>query len=652
MKFIKCISIIFISIININYIFADGNNFKCTFDSIKKKDWRSAYNYAKKQNDPVLEKIVLSQKMLSPNYKNGSFDEITRFLYKNPYWIQSYLLKAKAESFINKDTKKRKIYQWFSKNEPITAKGYKYYAYSASKYEYNEKKKEKIIKDGWVYGNFDSAEQQQYLKRFSKYLNHANHVKKIDVLLWRGSITKAKQSMHLVNKKYQKSFEAQIALIGKKNNAKKLFKKIPEKYYTSGLIYRYLDLIKSKPPHVNNIIPLLVHAKKFDYNSAKFSKLQNYIAREYLEEKKYYSAYQVVSRSFTNNPASRSDAEFLAGWVALSFRHKPKLAQRHFTKFNNIVKTPISKSRGIYWLARSFDEEQQKDKANNLYNIAVTRYPYTFYGQMAALERNRNIKTFPVKKSFDSTKVSAKAKELAKAVKIVSKYGNNSLSEIYIKEAISQVKNENEVKYIAKQLGSNKNTYHNAWFAKFALHKHVLLTDYAYPMPYKLSNLPIEDPLVYSIIRQESVFNKYAVSSAKAKGLMQLMNGTACETAKKIGVSCSIPRLTRDVSYNIKLGSNHLKHVLDRYDNSYVLTIAAYNAGAHNADKWIKRYGDPRNMKNIKQVINWMEMIPFYETRNYVQRVLENLQIYRMMLKTNSKFNKKNNLLLHGGRKI
>lgn len=651
MRILSYLSIILIGFFTSFNCNAKMDNTSELFGLLKQREWDSSYKLATKIGDPVLKKIVLSQQYMDQRHKENTFEKITEFLKANPYWPQNYILILRAEGLLNETTNKNRVVEWFDKNKPVTGKGHKYYALAAASLVKDPKKLSSIIKSGWHFGYFTKSEQQSYFKSFKGYLTDTDHVKKIDNHLWEEEITAAKNSLEYVNAGYKKSFNAQIALIQKHKNARALFKRVPKQYYTSGLIYRYLCSRKTDLPSGAEVAELS-RAVSIDKSRAdNFWKIQSYLAREFIEKKKYRDAYRVSSSHFATNASSMSEAEFLAGWLALNFLKKPDLALRHFRNFNRIVKTPISKSRGIYWLARVHEYKKALEKSQKLYYLAAIKYPYTFYGQMSAVELNQRKIALPdsinMAKYNQNVNSHIKNNEIVRAAQIVSKYGSNALSQIYIKEAIKQAKNTHDIYGVVGAIAKSNNVHHTTWAAKSALQRHVLMKSHAFPAPYKLSGLPVEIPLTYSIIRQESVFDQHAISNAQARGLMQLIKSTACDTAKLVGAKCRISKLTTDPNYNIKLGSNYINQMLDVYDGSYILAIASYNGGPHNVDKWLTIYGDPRKFKNHREVLNWLEHIPFYETRNYVQRVLENLQIYRLILKKDEQFKLLDDLLLN-----
>ncbi|MFK7973725.1 MAG: transglycosylase SLT domain-containing protein [Rickettsiaceae bacterium] len=607
------------------------------FDLIKKQKWSLAYNLAKKsQNEPLI-KIVLSQKFLDSSCKTNSFKKITTFLLHNPNWPQRDLIQIYAENALTKTTKQDDIIKWFTKNKPLTGKGYKYYALAASDKIKDPSKLPLIIKSGWHYGNFSLNEQKQYYNKFKKYLNQNDHIQRIDNLLLEERITMAKNSYYLISPGYQKSFDTQIELIKQGPKYANTLKHVPAKYYTPGLIYRYLQANKSKNLKSAEIVKLMTAIKADENYADQIWSMQNCIAREFIEKKKYQDAYSVISCYFTKNIAYQSDAEFLLGWLDLSFLQKPEVAIKHFRQFNRIVKTPISKSRGVYWLARAYEALGNKETATRLYHQATTDYPFTFYGQVSAIELGKQkIHLFDDIKQGKTTTTNNhthRLNQLFLATKVILQHGSTNLSQIYLRTAIESLTSKADIIDFAKILDENATIHHMSWLAKHAAQQHVSMIQYAYPTPlYKLASSPIEKSLMYSIIKQESVFDQHAISNAEAKGFMQIIDETACSVAQDIGYKCIINKLTEDPSYNITLGSNYLNQLIDLFDQSYILAIASYNGGKHNVDKWLTIYGDPRQMKHHRDVITWLESIPYYETRNYVQRVLENLQVYRTIL--------------------
>lgn len=620
--------------------------YKEVFEYIRNKNWQKAEDLAKKIHDNTLLKIVLSQEFLDKDYKNTDFGKITNFLKQNPKWPQSTSLKLRAESLIDDNCSKNEVYAWFSKNPPITGSGYKYYALAASRILTDESRLTPIIKDGWIYGNFNKDEQIDFYNRFKKCLSKDDVIKRIDNLIWKGSTTLARNLFNLVDPGYTKAFEAQIAFYDEKKDAKKLFKSVSKEYYTPALVYYYIDSRKTELPESNEVVKLINAVKRYQFHENDFIRVQMYLAREYFENKRYKDAYSLASNNFATSDDNVRDIEFLAGWLALQFLKKPDLAIKHFKNFNQVVKTPISVSRGLYWLGRAYAQSGKKEEAKKLYEQAAHRFGYTFYGQVATMEIGAKKLRLPPKITANHGRNEdlVKNNEILKATNLVTKYsGGSGLAKIYL-ESLIDTTEEEDVLAIALAIKTSE-PHHKVWVSRRALQKHVFIDHYSYPDPYKTEKLATEKSLVYSIIRQESSFEKAVVASDNGMGLMQLMEATACDTAKKLAIKCHLKKLTQDAGYNLKIGSHYLADMIKAHKGSYVLAIAAYNAGPHRVKKWLSLHGDMRKFQNYHQVIDWMESIPFPATRNYVQRVLENLQIYRALFSKNGDFKLKHDLL-------
>jgi len=645
MKIIKKLSIIILlTLISSFSAFSEpADDIKQTFTYIDQKNWSQAEQLALGINNKALIKIVLSQKFLDSDYPNNSFEQVIKFLHNNPNWPQNKLLEEKAEKYLNNNTNKKLIFEWFSKHPPLTGKGYKFYADAASSLVKDRKILLPIIKEAWIYANFTPEEEKAYYNKWGKYLTASDHLERIEEHLWKNDTRSAEQSLKYVDQGYCNSFRTQIAIINKSPNAEKLFRNIPEKYYTSGLLYRYLDSKKTQKP-TSGDINLFKKAKNNRKHFAKWCRLQLYYAREFIDYKDFANSYRMATLPFATCPETIREQEWLAGWLSLSFLKKPDQALVHFNKFIKIVKTPISLARGFYWLGRTYEAKGDKQLAQKFYEQAA-KYSFTFYGQVANIELNKtNLVLPPVPVITSEERRVIENKEIIKAIRLLVKYNKNHLAMIYSKAAIKNTKNPAEIQIIANIIKGCNNTHYMVDVAKIAAQNNIFIPDCAFPTPYNLAGLPISPHLAYGIIRQESVFDHKAISSANAMGLMQLIKGTACDTAKSINVKCNVADLTRNPGYNIKLGSHHFKKLLDDHSGSYILSIASYNAGSHKVVKWIDRFGDPRDIKDMRKVIDWIELIPYKETRDYVQRVLENIQIYRTILNKNNIFDFKKDL--------
>jgi soluble lytic murein transglycosylase len=619
--------------------YAGDDHIKQAMKAMKSKEWSKATSYAKKSGHKELIKIITAQKFLDKSSKY-SFEEIAAFLSKNPRWPDFGELKICAEESITPTTSKRIIVDWFRKYPPQTPKAHRAYAYAeADDYsklrKANDQDKARLvhaIREAWTHGIFNKEEEKDFLKTFKAHLNYSDHFKRIDELLWLNNTTNALRLLYLMDKGDQAMFKARIAIIGHAQNFEEMFNALPEdKKFKSGVLYSFLKYHHNADPD-HDLSHLIAKAPHDTKHAHDWWRLKTFYIRELIKQKKYDKAYNIAENHHAFTVQDSVDAHWLAGWLALSFLKKPNDAVTHFRKLYEKVSFPISSSRAAYWLAESYKAMGKQAEAKAWHKKAAA-FPETFYGQMALTKLNITNFSLPPKPKVNLDHIkNLKNNEIVNAASILLDYGCEGLALKYIKNAILKSNSAEETLLIvefAKKKGSTRVLIEAA---KAAGHKKVLITEYNYPKPYNISNQYIEPAFAYAIIRQESVFEVGAVSTAKAMGLMQLIEPTAKKVAKELKMPYSKKRLLTDPYYNIKLGTKYLGNMVNNFNGSYIMAAAAYNAGPSPVAHWIDLNGDPRTMKNIDDIIHWIELIPYYQTRDYVMRAMENLQVYRSVL--------------------
>jgi soluble lytic murein transglycosylase len=349
---------------------------------------------------------------------------------------------------------------------------------------------------------------------------------------------------------------------------------------------------------------------------------------------KYDLAYDISKNNGNvKGTADFADSAWMSGWLALTYKKDAKSAYEHFYEMYNNVNFPVSKSRAAYWAARAAEANNNVNIAAQWYKLAAI-HNTTFYGQLAYAKvydnKLFNIADVPLVSEANLNKYHQNS--LVKIAFMLTMLNEDNTAEKFITAAIEE-SNLSEDLYLISGLGLQMNeTKLSVIAAKEALKKGFVFTKTGWPIIENIPESEAEKALVMGIIRQESRFDSNARSSANAMGLMQILPSTAKSLAKKIGVRYTEADLTENPQYNILLGSRYIGDLVNRFDGSYILAIAAYNAGPTNVKRWINNYGDPRKMTSNYEVINWIERIPFKETRSYVQRVLENIQVYRDLL--------------------
>lgn len=356
------------------------------------------------------------------------------------------------------------------------------------------------------------------------------------------------------------------------------------------------------------------------------------LSRELVDKGDVKTAYRIVAAHSAESPTNAADAEFHAGWYALRGLNDAKTAAPHFARIAEVAGGPISLSRAYYWLGRAAEAGGPGD-AKDYYARAAT-YGTTFYGQLAAERIGRKALNvvYPTPSAADRQAFSQR--EAVSAISRLEGAGYARYAEMLYRDLSNQLTSPGELALLAVMAEKQDNHYLALRVGKIAAQRGIDVGALSHPVGVIPSSANISGSgkaLAYAIARQESEFNVAAVSNAGARGLLQLMPGTAKDVAKKAGLIYSADKLTSDAGYNATLGAAFLGEQLGRFNGSYVLTFAGYNAGPRRADQWIARYGDPRG-KDLDTVIDWIERIPFSETRSYVQRVMENYQVYKMRL--------------------
>ncbi|MGI6244401.1 MAG: lytic transglycosylase domain-containing protein [Pseudochelatococcus sp.] len=358
---------------------------------------------------------------------------------------------------------------------------------------------------------------------------------------------------------------------------------------------------------------------------------QRLVARALLDAGQPRAAYEVAALPFAVRESDHIEAAFFAGWIALRFLDQPAKAAAHFADAAPHATLPISIARVAYWRGRAARALGKADEAQAHFAQAAD-HSTTYYGQLAREElglRALAVRALPeptAQARFDLSQMRP-----AQAMRLLFAAGETDLALLFLPD-LARSLDDDHLAALAEEVHESGDARAALILGKAAGYRGKPFDVPAFPtfgIP-GVDGAAIEEPMIYAITRQESAFDGKAVSHAGARGLMQLMPATAQATARSAGLPFDLTRLTSDPAYNARLGASHLGELVARWNGSYILAIASYNAGPGNVRKWIAAYGDPRSLK--VDPVDWVERIPFAETRNYVQRVLENLQVYRARL--------------------
>jgi soluble lytic murein transglycosylase len=611
----------------------DIKHARAAFEYVEKDKKSKAFEEAAKAPSPLVLALV-KWEYYTDNREGITRKELQNFITNHPGWPLIGKLEQNVEDMLDGSENTSSLIPWFRLHPPKTAKGKWYLATAYEKAGIVDKETiTKLIRDAWVNGDFNTSDEKNFLARHKDKLRQEDHIKRTDRLLYREYATIAKRMLPMVPKDYQALFAAEIAMTRNQNGIEKLFRQIPSHLRNDpGLMLARMRWRERHKDYDGVQELLLKLPETLPYPEQWWSLIRKH-TRLILEEKRYQDAYRIISRHSQTNDANKADANWTAGWIALRFLHKPERAFTHFADMYEEVSFPMSLSRAAYWAGRAKEAASKMDEANSWYRKAA-KYPTTFYGQLAHHAINENIDiVLPSNPPITNEDRARYAKnELAYAAYLLVEIKQVRTADTFVEAAIDQAKSKGEMALIAHMGLSIKEPSLAVEAASRAYQYDLILPYSLYPTLSKMPDIPVEPHLAMSIIRQESHFNYEAFSSAGAAGLMQLMPATAQHIAKKIGVRYRKEKLRTDPTYNVLLGSHYIGELLESFDGSYILAIAAYNGGPGNVNKWLKQYGDPRKLRHLHDLIDWIEMIPFSETRNYVQRVLEGKQVYQMRL--------------------
>lgn len=601
---------------------------RSAFEFAARKEWPNALQEARLANNKALEKLIEWQSLLDPESGAGFLD-ISEFIMANPNWPDIKKLRVRAEMALREvavsdDT----VLLWFADEPPVTGYGKLALADALSRQTPMPKEKvDTLVREAWIGGDFDESQEKELREKYGSLLGKDEHIARADRLLWEEKTHPAKRMLPLVPASYRTLYEARIALINDKKTAALYVGKVDGKLRKDpGLTYDRMRY-RARRDDASGVREMLLAAPAEVPFPEKWWRHRESQVRKAIGEGNYKAAQKLLKHHGQTEGVNQADAIWLSGWLELEFLKQPKKAYDIFYRMYDSVRYAQSRSRAAYWTARAAEKSGDKETASNWYNTAAA-YPMTFYGQLASTILNGaaplHIPAQP--KINDAARQKFESSDIAQAVQICIELDNMPLANKLISFLVENA-SDKEQAALAAELGVRDGyPYLGVRGAKKALQNNMVLIDTGYPTPSTPVDIPIERPLALAIIRQESEFDPGAKSPANALGYMQLLPSTAKEMAGKLEMGWSVGSLY-DTEYNMTLGSYYLSRLINSYNGSYVMAIAAYNAGGGNVRNWVKDFGTPGN--SVDGAVNWIETIPFAETRNYVQRVLENLQVYR-----------------------
>ncbi len=565
------------------------------------------------------------------------FDRIATFMRENPDWPGRSLLRTRAEqALLSSGLSDEMALAFFAAEKPRTGLGTILLA-QALRREGASEDAHALVREAWRENALSQSIELRFLTAFPALFTRSDHRIRMERRLFAQDWAAARRAAALAGSGYDKLVDARQAVMRNPAGVTKALAAVPESLRrdSSYLFTRARHLrISDKHEEAARLIRQAPRNPALIADGDGWWTERRIVARHLLEKGRNELAYELVSGHAAESPADFIDAEFHAGWIALRFLEDSERAIGHFEKAGAPATTPISRSRSAYWQARAHEAAGNGDRARALYEEAAS-HPVSYYGQLAHQKLGNGALALRTAEA-DPQEILARreAMPIARAIRLLHAVGAEDLAAPLLADLGRTLEDAPLLQSfadLAEELGNPRGLLA---LARTAVLRGLPLDLHAYPVggipEFPILGPGVERALVYAIARQESAFDPEAVSPAGARGLMQLMPATARRTAERYGVAFEAGRLLGDPVYSAKLGSAHLGELMEDWSGSYALAFAAYNAGAGHVRRWIERFGDPRSPE--VDAIDWVEKIPFPETRNYVQRVMENLLVYRQRL--------------------
>jgi soluble lytic murein transglycosylase len=565
----------------------------------------------------------------------ASFEDIAAFIDANPTWPNLDTLSRRAEEALVERTDDSVVLAWFALRGPATPDGAMRYIEALTR-SGNRAKAIELIREAWGRYSFGAAQESAFLKRYRQHLEPGDHLRRLDRLIWDGRREDARRQLARVPDDWKALGDARLKLQAVAGGIDSALRKVPPHLVNDpGLMFERMRWRRKKNQE-EGAREILRDAPKDLRRPDLWWNERAYLARKSVSAGRMKEAYAIVKDHGMTGGAGLTEAEFMAGWIALRFLDQPEQGLVHFKKLHEAARFPVTQARAAYWAGRAAAAKGDVKDSQEWFARAAA-HSTTYYGQIAATALiGRPAPALSTPEPAAEERQAFERSELVRAARLLHEIDQSQRVKAFVTRLVLNAKTPGE-HTLAAELATRMGRADLAVSAakRSAQVAGVAIPDHGWPTVELPGPNPPEKALILATIRQESAFETDAVSRANARGLMQLIPPTARAVAKQLGLpSDNIEqRLLKDPSLNLRLGRAYLASLIDDYDGSYLMAVAAYNAGPGRVQRWVKDNGDPR--KPHVDVIDWIELIPIDETRNYVQRVFENLQVYRYRLNGN-----------------
>ena len=522
------------------------------------------------------------------------------------------------------------MWAWFANESPLSAKG----RFSLARVMIargDRANAERLVREAWRNDSMSEDTENAALDLFGALLTPGDHKARMDFMLYGSEQDAALRAAKRLGANQVALAKARIAAYRKASNTKALLDAVPHELHGDpGYIFSKIQLLRREEKFAE-AAQLMLSAPK---DPARLHNLDEWwierrlLSRKMLDVGEHRTAYLIArDAALPARDIYKTEQEFTAGWIALRFLTDPATATQHFARIGVGSANPTALARAGYWQGRAAEAAGRSQEARAAYTAAAAQST-SYYGQLARAKLGLpqiDLNGAPAARGRGIERL-----EIVRAVQLLYALDERDIA-LPIFGDMGENGDPDALVGLGELASRNGDARGMLLLGKAALNRGLPFDFYAYPVsgipPFKSIGPEVEQSIVFAIARQESAFNPNVVSPANAYGLMQVTPDAGKYVCKKYGASFDLGRLKTDPVYNAALGAAELGGLIEDYRGSYIMTFAAYNAGRGSVKKWIERYGDPRDPK--VDAVDWVELIPFSETRNYVQRIMENLQVYR-----------------------
>jgi len=607
----------------------DAAALSLALEAAASENWSAAQSAASGSN-AVGRDVIQWLRLRSPE---GNFAEYRDFLARRSDWPGLKLMRRRGEASITENTRLRDVIAYFDEQPPQTGHGALYLARALRETGNPRDAEAAIIKAWQVLPVTEDEDREIYLGRYGSILAD-RHSARMDHFLWRGDRSEVAKMMPLVSEGWQALAKARMGLRRDENGVDDLIKAVPANLQNDpGLAFERFSW-RARKGRYEGAAELAISQARSTIGTGeanRWGRWQRAISRQLMRDGKSRLAYRLAATHGMASGSDFADLEWLAGYIALRKLDDAETAAYHFARFKGAVFTPISLGRAGYWQGRAQEALGNDARAAEFYREGA-RYQTSFYGLLAAERVGVAMDTHLTgNESFPNWQHAAFLESTVfQAGFLLQQAGDLSLSTRFLTHLTEALPRE-EIGQLGSLAIALKEPHIAVMVGKRAASRGLTLHAAYYPLhPLTEGRLPVVPELALSIARRESQFDPVVISGAGARGLMQLMPRTAQQVSSQLGVAYNLSGLTDDPDYNARLGTSYLAGLVEEFGTAYPLVAAGYNAGPSRPIRWMERYGDPR--RQATDPIDWIEHIPFRETRNYVMRVMESMVVYRARL--------------------